>query len=414
MRINKRKLTAICAVSLLCTSLSYAERSGFYTIIGPDGRVMVIDRTATDSKKPNPVRPRAAQAAPTPAKTNNSSVNSVNSVNNANASNTSGSQAAAVQPSPSETNNNAPSSSTHSTRQAASSAVAPSTIAPSKQAQAASKSLSKNITDHKKTDNANLPDAASVFVPKRTDPLEPVLAATMPSTAQPASAESSENPVTIIDGEKYIDSEYLEQREFNLEGKKRFYSLPDGMGRAQVVEREKGVDMTAFKPSTIEKPQIVSLSKDYQRLAKDDVVNLIGMQCFSQKQLKKTKLMNKAEPLNLWPRPGLEPKFDIVVAEFQEQINDIQVTSYTDNISNPAFYWPLPIFLDAKGCVIEGVNSFYQQTIAPTVTTQQAIQGYLHIPADTKYMVLTPLEAAADLMQIQLTNKGQVRLTPIR
>ena len=124
--------------------------------------------------------------------------------------------------------------------------------------------------------------------------------------------------------------------------------------------------------------------------------------------------MNKAEPLNLWPRPGLEPKFDIVVAEFQEQINDIQVTSYTDNISNPAFYWPLPIFLDAKGCVIEGVNSFYQQTIAPTVTTQQAIQGYLHIPADTKYMVLTPLEAAADLMQIQLTNKGQVRLTPIR
>ena len=198
MRINKRKLTAICAVSLLCTSLSYAERSGFYTIIGPDGRVMVIDRTATDSKKPNPVRPRAAQAAPTPAKTNNSSVNSVN---NANASNTSGSQAAAVQPSPSETNNNAPSSSTHSTRQAASSVVAPSAIAPSKQAQAASKSLSKNITDHKKTDNANLPDAASIFVPKRTDPLEPVLAATMPSTAQPASAESSENPVTIIDGE---------------------------------------------------------------------------------------------------------------------------------------------------------------------------------------------------------------------
>jgi hypothetical protein len=44
----------------------------------------------------------------------------------------------------------------------------------------------------------------------------------------------------------------------------------------------------------------------------------------------------------------------------------------------------------------------------------QALQGYLHLPSATKYILLTPLETAADLSETQLTNKGQVRLTPIR
>lgn len=382
MGINKCKFTAICAVSLLCTNLSYAERSGFYTIIDPDGRVMVIDRAVTDNKKTSPVKPRAAQAALPAVQMDNSSVD-----------NATPHQSSPVKPSTTRTSDS--NSQTVIQQPVESKVVVVKPVA-------------------KKTDQAVTTQTSLNSVVKQSTPLESTTVSPVQQAQQPESTDSSANPVTIIDGEKYIDSEYLEQREFNLEGRKRFYTLPDGTGRAQVVEREKGVDMTAFRSSNIEKPQIVSLAKDYQRIAKDDVVNLIGMQCFSQKQLKKTKLINKSEPLNLWPRPGLEPKFDFVVAEFQEQINDIQVTSYTDNISNPTFYWPLPIFLDANGCVIEGVNSFYQQTIAPSVTTHQAIQGYLHVPASTKYMVLTPLEAAADLKQIQLTNKGQVRLTPIR
>ena len=389
MGIHKFKLTAICAVSLLCTNLSYAERSGFYTIIDPDGRVMVIDRATTDNKKTSPVKPYAAQAALPAVQMGTPSVDSsiAKQISPDKASNIKSSN---IKPSIANSN---------STSQSAAQQPVPSKV------------VFNSVTE--KTDQA-VKAVPTQVAPRSVVKKSIALESAVVSPIQSGSTDSSANPVTIIDGEKYIDSEYLEQREFNLEGKKRFYTLPDGTGRAQVVEREKGVDRTAFKPSNIEKPQIVSLAKDYQRLAKDDVVNLIGMQCFSQKQLKKTKLINKSEPLNLWPRPGLEPKFDFVVAEFQEQINDIQVTSYTDSISNPIFYWPLPIFLDASGCVIEGVNSFYQQTIAPSVTTHQAIQGYLHIPAGTKYLVLTPLEAAADLMQIQLTNKGQVRLTPIR
>src|SRR5699024_2415231 len=33
----------------------------------------------------------------------------------------------------------------------------------------------------------------------------------------------------MVDGEKYIKNEYLEDKEFNLEGKKRFYAMPEGI-----------------------------------------------------------------------------------------------------------------------------------------------------------------------------------------
>lgn len=411
MGLNRWKLTAICAVSVLCTNLAYAERSGFYTIIGPDGRVMVIDRSATDAKKSagNPAKYTKAVALPSnspnpPAALKAPSIQADKALNEKALNEKAlgdNAQVTPHQPMPqADLSNQAKANQT-------------------KNNQLGKDQSGKNQSDSNQPKSlqsgSQVAGINAKAVPRPASnspapPSKPIEAENQSGLAEDQSA----NPVTIIDGEQYIDSEYLEQREFNLEGKKRFYSLPDGIGGTQVLQREKGVDMSVFKQSKIEQPQIVSLAKNYQRIAKEQVVDLIGMQCFSQKQLKKPKLLHKTEPLNLWPRSGFEPKFDFVVAEFQEQINDIQLTSYTDNMANPKFYWPLPIFLDSDGCVIEGVNSFYQSTVLPTVTTHQAIQGYLHVPAGTRYMVLTPLEAAADLVEIQLTNKGQVRLTPIR
>lgn len=365
MLTNKLKLAAIGAVGLLCTNLSYADRSGFYTIIGPDGRVMVIDRSTSDSKKAIPREQKSVKATlPSAHITSTPSVDT---------------PPLARKPSIiEEVDRPQP---------------IVSKVQPKLMAEKINQAASNHVT------------AQSPLVEASTAPKNQL---------QVQTEQVTTNPVTIIDGEQYIDSEYLEQREFNLEGKKRFYNLPNGIGGTEILEREKGVDMSVFKRTKVEQPQVVNLAKGYQRIDKDQVVELIGMQCFSQKQLKKPKLLRKDEPLNLWPRSGFEPKFDFIVAEFDQQINDIQLTSYTDNMTAPQFYWPLPIFLDSKGCIIEGVNTFYQQTIPATATTHQALQGYLHIPSDTKYLVLTPLEAAADLTQVQLTNKGQVRLTPIR
>lgn len=422
---NKWRLAAIGAVSLLCTNLSYAERSGFYTIIGPDGRMIVIDRTASDGgrvkakakpstqknsqiqlKQPVLTQPAIKQTAVDKAAVEEKSIPQVQLNLPQNNQNTPAN--VAVETAASKTTN---------ASKVSASKPYDAKLPDTKQV-ASSKSLTESKTlPQANKNNSSIVDRSSqkaVIDSQSSIALSSNPVPTTPSDQSAQTNQSSENPVTIIDGEQYIDSEYLEQREFNLEGKKRFYNLPNGIGGTEVLEREKGVDMSVFKRNKAEQPQVVNLAKGYQRIDKDQVVELIGMQCFSQKQLKKPKLFRRNDPLNLWPRPGFEPKFDFVVAEFEQQINDIQLISYTDNMAEPQFYWPLPIFLDSKGCVIEGVNGFYQQAIPSTVVTQQAIQGYLHIPLGTKYLVLTPLEAAVDLTQVKLTNKGQIRLTPIR
>lgn len=232
--------------------------------------------------------------------------------------------------------------------------------------------------------------------------------------AATVNAGDEASPVTTINGEQYIQSEYLEQKEFNLEGKKRFYAVPNVFGGTQVLEREKGVDMNVFRGPKVEAPRVVSLSKDYQRLDASQVVGLTGVQCFTEKQLEKAKLLKPKATLDFWPRPSFEPRFDFVIAEFESSISDIELTSYAATSRNPVFYWPLPIFLDQNACVMEGVNAFYQRNIAANSLQHQALQGFLHVPKGARYLLLTPLESAADLSGLKLTNKGQIRLTPIR
>lgn len=428
MAIAIWKCGAACAISLACISTAQAERANFYTIIGPDGQMIVIDRNAA-SEQPKmasgdqPAKRRwslfgkksngeksvgaavdsAAPSVTVPVQTaKNSSVTPPSRVQ--------------VQPNLVNLPRVDPpfeSQLSNSGKPATPDTVGQNNTVPSKREADSSLGNSTSITQNGNNDNKVKQFVTPITVPTVRQPLN--------NTNQTAAVQSGQdkdrngNPVTVIDGEQYIDSEYLEQREFNLEGKKRFYNLPDGLGGREIIEREKGVDMTVFRKQTIDQPtQVVTLAKNYQRMPQAQVVELTGIQCFTPKQLEKAKPMSANEAVNFWPRPGFEPKFDFVLAKLEQPINDIQLLSYANTSNNPRFYWPLPIFLDEKGCVIEGVNSFYQDTIAPTVTMHQALQGYLHLPPATKYILLTPLETAADLSETQLTNKGQVRLTPIR
>lgn len=396
MAIAIWKCGAACAISLACISTAQAERANFYTIIGPDGQMIVIDRNAA-SEQPAPA------SGNQPAK-RRWSLFGKKSLDQKSAA------VESAQPAV-----NAP-------------AQSPITVVRNQPPTSATTVQRPTVSREPKT-NSGLDNPSSAgqnneqskLLSRPTAIQSAVNQQPAPNTHQPTSVQSAPdkdrngNPVTVIDGQQYIESEYLEQREFNLEGKKRFYNLPDGLGGREVIEREKGVDMTVFRKQSVDRPtQVVTLAKNYQRMPQAQVVELTGIQCFTPKQLEKAKSMSANEAVNFWPRPGFEPKFDFVLAKLEQPINDIQLLSYANTSNNPRFYWPLPIFLDDKGCVIEGVNSFYQDTIAPTVTMHQALQGYLHLPPATKYILLTPLETAADLSETQLTNKGQVRLTPIR
>lgn len=411
---------------MVSSSMVFAERAGFYTIIGPDGRVMVIDRNAAASTKPakdtkdsaqGEVVQKTAPSLATPVEP--ASLQQPKPVANVLQQQQSGMAAAKpiAQPMPpvvvsfpkvdtkSKDGGKLPAVKSQA---GVNQAVASHPALPVVPAISSVSQPNAGITATKQpaaSPSPGINQPASVTAAQAASPAV---------KTSDAPAEQQQGPVTTIDGVQYIQSEYLEQKEFNLDGKKRFYSLPDGLGGKQVLQREKGVDMNVFKGPQVELPKVVTLSKDYQRIDAKQVVDLIGMSCFSEKQLEKAKPLKEKATLDFWPRPSFEPKFDFVVARFESDISDIELTSYATTMRNPLFYWPLPIFLDKNACVLEGVNAFYQRTLDATAMQHQAVQGFLHVPQGARYLLLTPLEVAADLSQMKLTNKGQVRLTPIR
>lgn len=238
--------------------------------------------------------------------------------------------------------------------------------------------------------------------------------------------ENTENTAFVdIDGQQYVKNEYLEDKEFNLEGKKRFYTMPEGIidlkhgaTRLQTVEREKGVGKSTmqslFKRNVVLDTGPITLAKTYYRVSQADAINGLGQQCFSEKKLKKVKKLDLNKEVNFWPRAPLNDEFDFEVAALNPSVQNIQLNSYASRQNNPTFYWPFVVFLDAKGCVLEGAGGYKNQEGASTLIQHEKIEGVLHVPANSKYILLTPLASAIDVEDHALTNHGQVKLVAIR
>lgn len=235
---------------------------------------------------------------------------------------------------------------------------------------------------------------------------------------------SQEQAMSTLDGEQYVDSGYLEKREFNLDGKKKFYAVPDGLGGTQVIERVPGAILELQNSDTYQRqenseiPALVSLSNQYQRVPATEITPLIGMKCLSTQALRDAKIMRNQQ-LIVWPRSDA-PKvnhrdgLNYQVIEFRSNTRDLSLQSFAPLGLQSDYYWPLPIFLDTDGCVIEGVNGFYQKKLPSTMLQPSILVGTLHVPEHTRYLMLTPLVEAIDLLNIKLSQVGQVRLIPLR
>ncbi|MDE2421855.1 MAG: putative pilus assembly protein FilE [Gammaproteobacteria bacterium] len=235
------------------------------------------------------------------------------------------------------------------------------------------------------------------------------------------SDQSSADPILMMDGQQYVDSEYLEKRKFNLAGKKTFYAMPDGMGGTQVIERVPGgvnkEDHVPEKTEVSSEP-LVSLSTQYERVPAVDIISLINMKCLSGSALDTAKVL-RDQQLIIWPRsdaPMVNHRtgLNYVVIKFGLNNRDISLQSVAPLGRQSDYYWPLPIFLDEQGCVLEGVNAFYQKTLPSTMLQPSVLVGNLHVPEHAKYLMLTPLHDAIDLPNIRLSEVGQIRLIPLR
>ena len=231
------------------------------------------------------------------------------------------------------------------------------------------------------------------------------------------------NNFVEIDGVQYVNNEYLEEREFNLEGKKRFYIMPEagssGAGHhVETVEREKGLGHSLIEKIQKQKPEIaktIALSPTYYRLPKTEVVESLQKACFTDKKVTKAKILDlKNKDVGFWPVAPIKDDFAYEVVKLDQQVENVLLTSYASSQKSPSYYWPLVVFLDQKGCVVEGVSGFKNQNLDENNMQHAAMEGILKKPETASYMFMTPLSAAVDAENMQLTNQGQIKLSVIR
>lgn len=244
----------------------------------------------------------------------------------------------------------------------------------------------------------------------------------------PVSTEKSTTSSSMfsqMDGTDYVRNEYLEDREFNLEGKRRFYTMPEGVidhktgaTRFQVIEREKGVSKSVlnamFKRKKKENLAPIALASTYYRMSQQDTIDSLGKTCFNNKELKKAKSLQANHDINVWPKKPIKENFEFEVIKVESNIQNIQLNSYASKQNDPTFYWPFAVFLDQNACVLEGAGGFKNDENSPSMLSHEMIAGILHVPEQSHYLLLTPLSSAVDVEHKVLTNHGQLKLIAIR
>ncbi|QBQ17024.1 putative pilus assembly protein FilE [Acinetobacter haemolyticus] len=235
---------------------------------------------------------------------------------------------------------------------------------------------------------------------------------------KPIAKEKSHSAFEKIDGIEYVNSDYLEDQEFNLDGKKRFYMMPDGSGRLETVERKKGVSRSVLDKllnRSVQSTVPIALSESYIRLSTQDLALAFeDDQCFLENYSKSIKTLTSKKDVGLWPRKPLKEKFEYDLVKLDSSIQYLQIDSYAASAEKPVYYWPLVVFLDEKGCVKEGVSGFKNGETRANLLQHAAINGVIKVPANVKYVMMTPLASAVDLPENRLTNQGQIKISVIQ
>lgn len=367
----------ISLLGLILTGSTVAYAEGFYTIIGPDGRPMIVPKKV-DTQKNEPtshdraVGGNALKQASTERVEKQIAVPSLVQKNPVMAAN------------PSQK-------------------MVKQAVESSKNIQQPSLQLQK-IEDVKKLDERAIQQAQST-IKQASSELQ---------SSTDSIAKTPINAFNQVDGVEYVNSEYLEDQEFNLDGKKRFYTMPDGTGRFETIERKKGVSRSVLDKFMNRSQQLntpIVLAASYVRLSAQDLSSAFeNDRCFLQGYTKSIKTLTPQKEVGLWPRKPLKEKFEYELVKLDSAIQYIQVDSYASSNEKPVYYWPLVVFLDEKGCIQEGVSGFKNNSVSATLLQHAAIQGVIKVPAQAHYIMMTPLASAVDVAEQKLSNQGQIKI----
>ncbi|WP_227551548.1 putative pilus assembly protein FilE [Acinetobacter wanghuae] len=385
-------MKSILSLAVLQGTVVYAGT--FHTIIGPDGRPLVVQR----NESPKPKHERVKNVTPqvtTPTVVTPSSNQPMTQPPGVSTSPTQ--QPARQQPKPLEDKPIVPS-------------VA---VFPQSQQEVVVKLIQVDKTPE-------IPPKTEVVVTQKS-----VEAEVAEPVSKPVQKLTTPSGFNDLDGEQYVSNEYLEDKEFNLEGKKRFYTMPEGVMdskggsiRLQTIEREKGVGKSViqalFRNNRVADTGPIVLASTYYRVSQNDSIEGLGKACFSDKKIKKSKVLVKDKDVNLWPRAPLANDFDYEVVKLEAPVQNVKIHSYAARENNPTFYWPFVVFLDDQACVLEGAGGYKNQELESNAIQHMHIEGIVQVPKNSHYILMTPLASAIDVDQHGLSNQGQLKLSVIR
>ncbi|USA51994.1 putative pilus assembly protein FilE [Acinetobacter sp. C32I] len=412
---KKKTQQSTLAISLFCLMVSsvpavYAD--GFYTIIGPDGRPMVVPmRVGKKEVGPNKQKQVTHTEKMTlPAIDHSEKVTAV---------------AVPVEQKKIEYSQPVESTKSSSKAMKTTEGVEPTigqqkieSMPPSKVVDKDVKKLSVVPVEQSKVTQAST-SQLKVEHPAAEKKLTGIENVPLTQSASNSSNEVvSSTGFSQVDGVDYVNNEYLENQEFNLDGKKRFYTMPDGTGRMETIERKKGVSRSMLDKLLNRSQQLTApivLSSTYVRLSSEDLKAAFeNDRCFLEDYKKSIKTLKLNKDIGLWPRKPLKEKFEYELLKLDTSIQYMQIDSYSSNNSKPVYYWPLVVFLDEKGCITEGVSGFKNSQTAATVLQHSAIQGVIKVPKDVRYVMMTPLASAVDVSEQELSNQGQIKISVLQ
>lgn len=413
MVMQKRKIhRSALAISLFCLMVSSASTvyaDGFYTIIGPDGRPMVVPMRA--GKKA--VEPKKQQQVISTQKTSQPTIDHANTIKTVVVpiEQQKVKYAQSVEP-----QKNLPSA--IKTDEGAKPTIEQHKIEPMPSSIRVDKGETKPLAVPVEQSKVIQSPTRPLMIDKPTVEKNSTVIEKAP-LAQSASNETvSSTGFSQIDGVDYVNNEYLENQEFNLDGKKRFYTIPDGTGRTETIERKKGVSRSVLDKLLNRSQQSTApivLSSTYVRLSSEDLKAAFeNDRCFLEDYKKSIKTLTLNKDVGLWPRKPLKEKFEYELLKLDTSIQYMQIDSYSSNSSKPVYYWPLVVFLDEKGCITEGVSGFKNSQTAATVLQHSALQGVIKVPKDVRYVMMTPLASAVDVSEQELSNQGQIKISVLQ
>ena len=257
------------------------------------------------------------------------------------------------------------------------------------------------------------------FVQSKPDIETPPVASNLKANAtaknqdKPTSAQQGSQKVVTSDdfidkdGVEYVDSELLIEKQFNLSDKKRFFPVPNQVGSVDYIERgdEQISETLIIKPT----PQpLYRVSENYSVIPASVLKDTLPTECLTPKQMQKAESFSKRGTKNLWPTESNKDfEYELVKLSAADQV--VYLQSF-ESKSRGTFYWPLSVFLDQQGCIMQGAASYLTEQVPSTWIQKSSLKGVLLAPEEAQYLLMTPMAQMPYSEEYSLSRSGSITL----